>query len=100
MKKKSRKNKQDMFDSATRVFELPMEARRDYSKIISIDDNDFYVENYKKIIKYTQQEICFSTAYNIITFFGDDMFLRSFSSENIIIAGHINKIIFDRRKDI
>ena len=92
--RKKQKGIQNIMDKATRVFELPMASRADYSKIISIDDNDFYIENYKKLIKYTDSEICFSTAYNIVKFEGNNLFLRCFSSENMIIAGEVSSISY------
>lgn len=96
---KKKTSYQSIVDKATRVFEQPMQARKDYSKMIAIDDNDFYIENYKKIIKYTQEEISFFTAYNKISFFGENMFLRFFSDECMIIAGEVSKIQYEGLDD-
>ena len=40
--------------------------------------NDIYIENFKKIIRYTDTEIVFMTAYNKIRIEGEGLFLKLF----------------------
>ena len=69
------------------------------NKLKLFKDSEVYIENYKKIIKYTQEEISFFTAYNKISFFGENMFLRFFSDECMIIAGEVSKIQYEGLDD-
>ncbi|WP_066495436.1 sporulation protein YqfC [Abyssisolibacter fermentans] len=74
------------------VLELPKDIVMDLPKITVIGNIQAYIENHKGILEYSKTIIRVKYKGGIVKILGNDMFIRTIVSEEIIITGIINEI--------
>lgn len=104
VKKKNRKKKEiNDKDAAPKkrfrekfsdVFELPKEVVLNIPKITMIGDGNLFIENYKGIIEYENDNIRINTSKGIIRIAGMGLEIKQLTSENILIDGSIRVLEF------
>lgn len=89
------KNKIDEFKSnISDTFELPKDIVMDLPKISVIGNIQLIISNHKGIIEYSNETIRINTNTGVVKILGSDMYLKTILTEEIIIAGTIEKIEF------
>lgn len=53
-----------------------------------------YIENYKRLLKYTDQEIVLQTHRGTLFLKGKRLFIREYTKEEIRVDGFVDKILF------
>lgn len=53
-----------------------------------------YIENYKRLLKYTDQEIVLQTHRGTLLLKGKRLFIREYTKEEIRVDGFVDKILF------
>lgn len=74
------------------AFELPKDIVLDLPKVILIGNLELYISNHKGIIEYTQELLRINSNIGILRVEGTDLELKTILSEEIIVAGNIEKI--------
>ncbi|WP_077367965.1 sporulation protein YqfC [Anaerosalibacter sp. Marseille-P3206] len=89
------KNRIDEFKSnISETFELPKDIIMDLPKISVIGNIQLIISNHKGIIEYSNEIIRINTNTGVVKITGNDMYLKTILTEEIIIAGTIEKIEF------
>ena len=87
------KNKMDNFKyNVSEALELPKDVVLDLPKIIMTGNIGLTISNHKGIIEYTQEILRINSSIGIIKIWGADMELKTILSEEIIVAGTIEKL--------
>ena len=76
------------------IFELPKDIVMDLPKISVIGNIQVIISNHKGIIEYSKEILRINTNSGIIKITGSEMYLRTILTEEIIVAGIIDKIEF------
>jgi len=89
------KNRIDELKSnISETFELPKDIVMDLPKISVIGNIQVIISNHKGIIEYSKETLRINTNIGVIKITGSDMYLKTILTEEIIIAGTIEKIEF------
>lgn len=63
---------------------------------LEMNGNECLVDGLKSIIEYSDDKITVSLGKQIITFFGDDLHINSFTREGAVIEGNIISMEFSQ----
>ena len=74
------------------ALELPKDVVLDLPKLVMIGDIQLNITNHKGIIEYTQETLRVNSNVGIIKVSGNNLELKTILSEEIIVAGHIEKV--------
>ena len=74
---------------------LPKEIVLDLPVIAITGRGEITIENYKNLLEFSDTTMIIRTKDGIITITGKDLSLRQVTSENLVITGHANGILFD-----
>lgn len=89
------KNRVDEIKSnISETFELPKDIVMDLAKISVIGNIQVIISNHKGIIEYSKEILRVNTNTGVIKITGNDMYLKTILTEEIIIAGTIERIEF------
>lgn len=80
-----------------RLKEKILPADRDYSfgkPRIEMSGGECTVDGLQSILEYSNDKIILSLGTQIITFFGDDMRINSFTREGVVVEGNIISMEF------
>ena len=78
--------------NVSEALELPKDVVLDLPKIIMTGNIGLTISNHKGIIEYTQEILRINSSIGIIKIWGADMELKTILSEEIIVAGTIEKL--------
>ncbi|NLP46215.1 MAG: sporulation protein YqfC [Epulopiscium sp.] len=87
-KKEEKQAKKKMTD----WFEFPKEVIMDLPVISLIGREELFLENYKGMIEYNDEQMRISTTCGILKVVGRNLHLKVMTTENIIITGTILSI--------
>lgn len=59
-----------------------------------VSDKQIYIENYRKLVLYTNQEIIFDAKDCRVRILGNSLFMKYYSKFEMIIAGEIIEVSF------
>lgn len=85
---------EEIKSNISEIFELPKDIVMDLPKISVIGNIQVIISNHKGIIEYSKENLRINTNSGIIKITGSEMYLRTILTEEIIIAGCIEKIEF------
>ncbi|NLW21971.1 MAG: sporulation protein YqfC [Tissierellia bacterium] len=87
------KNRMDNLKyNISEALELPKDVVLDLPKLVMIGDIQLNITNHKGIIEYTQETLRVNSNVGIIKVSGNNLELKTILSEEIIVAGHIEKV--------
>ena len=92
--KTSKKDKVSLKEKVSEVLELPKELILDIPKITLVGNKQLFLENYKGIIEYEDNQIRLKTHEGVIKLEGSDMVIKEITSEDIMVDGKISLIHF------
>lgn len=81
-------------ENLTKSLELPENIMLDKLQINIIENKEISIENHKGIISYTDENIKINSGCAIISICGENLFLSSLITEEILIKGDIYSIEF------
>ena len=74
------------------ILELPKDVVMDLPKIVVVGNIQVNISNHKGIVEYTQETLRVNSSIGLIKICGTNLELKTILSEEIIVAGHIEKI--------
>ena len=87
------KNRMDNLKyNISEALELPKDVVLDLPKLVMIGDIQLNITNHRGIIEYTQETLRVNSNVGIIKVSGNNLELKTILSEEIIVAGHIEKV--------
>ncbi len=99
--KKMRKSKEEKAKPREKIrrkiaeaLELPKDVTLNVPRLTMIGTSNLIIENYKGIIEYERDKIRVNTSIGIISITGEGMIIREITSEDIMVEGEINSLIF------
>lgn len=91
------KEKIDRRHPALHAMEIPPELFRGEPVITISGSSMVAVENYKCILRYTQEEICLRTSRGIVKICGRELRIPFYTVEEMKIEGRISAILMESR---
>ena len=76
------------------ALELPKEVVMNLPLITLIGREDMTIENFKGILEYSEERVRVNTSAGIVRVEGKKLRLKQITSDNIVVAGAIDKIDF------
>lgn len=67
----------------------------DMPRIELVGNSECMVEGMKGILEYTKEKIKINLGKYYVTFFGDELFIKSFSYQGAIVQGNIISVEFE-----
>ncbi|KNF09349.1 sporulation protein YqfC [Gottschalkia purinilytica] len=89
-----KKRVDEIKETVSEMLELPKDIMLDLPKVTMVGNLQVYIENHKGIIEYSKQRIRINTNNGVLRILGNDMFIRTILTEEIIIIGEIYTIEF------
>ena len=89
------KNRKRIFEKISDAFELPGEVIADMPKFILSGNRRLHIEGHGGIIQYDRALIIVSAGTMILRIYGAELEITSMSTEELLIAGKINKFEFE-----
>lgn len=91
-------NKNNKFSKARELFaetfELPKDVVLDIPRISIVGNIQFYVENYRGLIEYSEKSIRLAIRKGEIVINGDGLRIKNINHQEILIEGKIESIYF------
>lgn len=86
------KREKRIFSEAAELFDLPMDLLSGLPHVEVMGDRQFYMENHRGIISYSEDEIAISADGLIVRVFGEKLELVSMTGEALRIRGKIKRV--------
>ena len=86
------KREKRIFSEAAELFDLPMDLLSGLPRVEVMGDRQFYMENHRGIISYSEDEIAISADGLIVRVFGERLELVSMTGEALRIRGKIKRV--------
>lgn len=86
------KREKRIFSEAAELFDLPMDLLSGLPHVEVMGDRQFYMENHRGIISYSEDEIAISADGLIVRVFGSKLELVSMTGEALRIRGRIERV--------
>ena len=95
MDKKKMKTAYKVKENVVDFLEIPREIALDIPKIILSGRNNIFIENYKGIMLFENNEMKIRTGIGLLSISGRDLIIKEITSENMSVKGEIKSIGFD-----
>lgn len=95
MDKKKMKTAYKVKENVVDFLEIPREIALDIPKIILSGSNNIFIENYKGIMLFENNEMKIRTGIGLLSISGRDLIIKEITSENMSVKGEIKSIGFD-----
>ena len=86
------KREKRIFSDAAELFDLPIDLLSGLPHVELMGDRQFYMENHRGIISYSEDEIAISADGVIVRVFGTKLELVSMTGEALRIRGKIQRV--------
>ena len=86
------KREKRIFSEAAELFDLPMDLLSGLPCVEVMGDRQFYMENHRGILSYSEDEIAVSADGLIVRIFGKKLELMSMSADALRIRGAIERV--------
>ena len=86
------KREKRIFSEAAELFDLPMDLLSGLPHVEVMGDRQFYMENHRGIISYSEDEIAISADGLIVRVLGEKLELVSMTGEALRIRGKIKRV--------
>lgn len=86
------KREKRIFSEAAELFDLPMDLLSGLPHVEVMGSQQFYMENHRGIISYSEDEIAISADGLIVRVFGKKLELVSMTGEALRIRGRIERV--------
>lgn len=90
----------NLIKSIEKETDMPLISLADLPFIEITGNNHIEVDGIRKIIESNKETIKISFKKDVVTFSGDNLLIRNFSSKSAIIEGDISIISFERKGDL
>lgn len=90
-----RENKENIFERAADIFDLPGEIVAGMSRITITGCRRVFIENHRGILEYGREEIDVNGGRVIIKLKGKELELRSMSDRELLVTGLLTGISFE-----
>ena len=79
-------------EQLSELLSLPKEIILNLPQITLIGYQEISIENYKNIIELTSEQVRINTSSGILLVAGQELLLKSLTSEHLILSGNILKL--------
>lgn len=86
------KREKRVLSDAAELFDLPVDLLSGLPHVELMGDRQFYMENHRGILSYSEEEIAISAEGLIVRVFGKKLELISMSGEALRIRGKIERV--------
>lgn len=92
VKMERNKREKHILSDTAELFDLPMDLLSGLPHVELMGDRQFYMENHRGIISYSEEEIAVSADGLIVRVFGKKLELMSMTGEALRIRGEIRRV--------
>ena len=71
---------------------LPLDIINNGYQIFNFGGRAIYIDNYKSIMTYNQNNICLKLKKGVVNIFGSNLYIKDLNLSQIIINGNIEKV--------
>ena len=86
------KREKNLFSDTAELFDLPMDLLMGLPHVELMGNRQFYMENHRGILSYSEEEIAVSAEGLIVRIFGKKLELVSMSADALRIRGAIARV--------
>ena len=86
------KREKRIFSEAAELFDLPMDLVSGFPHVEVMGNREFYMDNHRGIISYSEDEIAVSADGLIVRVFGEKLELVSMTGDALRIRGRIERV--------
>ena len=86
------KREKRVLNEAAELFDLPMDLLSGLAHVEVMGNRQFFMENHRGILSYSEDEIAVSAEGLIVRVFGKKLELVSMSADALRIRGEINRV--------
>lgn len=86
------KREKNLFSDTAELFDLPMDLLTGLPHVELMGNRQFYMENHRGILSYSEEEIAVSAEGLIVRIFGKKLELVSMSADALRIRGTIERV--------
>lgn len=86
------KREKHILDDTAELFDLPIDLLSGLPHVELMGDRQFYMENHRGILSYSEEEIAVSAEGQIVRIFGEKLELVSMNGDALRIRGRIRRV--------